>query len=164
MWEIYALKIVNSLYLSEYAKKAKITSSEWNRIMTRLFGRLYDDIDVVRADPRITFSEFGTRRAMSTDIHRQILEILENELPGQCTGTSNVLLARECGNSNPRGTNAHELRMIPTACEDTSEKIIEKMYAIDREWMHHYPELAILLPDTYGSTFYFAHAPRDIRE
>jgi len=81
MWEIYALKIVNSLYLSEYAKKAKITSSEWNRTMTRLFGRLYDDIDVIRADPRITFSEFGTRRAMSTDIHRQILEILENELP-----------------------------------------------------------------------------------
>ncbi len=95
MWEIGALKIVNSLYLYNYAKKAKITPSEWNRIMTGLMGRLYADIDAVKADPRITFSEFGTRRAASTDIHRQVLEILQNELPGQCTGTSNVMLARE---------------------------------------------------------------------
>ena len=58
MWEILALKIVNSLYLYNYAKKAKITPVEWNKIMTRMMGRLYDDIDAIKADPRITFSEF----------------------------------------------------------------------------------------------------------
>ncbi len=164
MWEILSLKIVNSLYLYNYAKKAKITPVEWNRIMTGLMGRLYTDIDTVKADPRITFSEFGTRRAASTDIHRQVLEILQSELPGQCTGTSNVMLAREFGQNNPRGTNAHELRMIPTALQDSPEDIITTMYDIDRQWMAHFPELAILLPDTFGTSFYYKNAPRDIIE
>jgi nicotinate phosphoribosyltransferase len=164
MWEILALKIVNSLYLYNYAKKAKITPVEWNKIMTRMMGRLYDDIDTIKADPRITFSEFGTRRAASTDIHRQVLEILQSELSGQCTGTSNVMLAREFGQNNPRGTNAHELRMIPTALQDAPQDIIATMYNIDRQWMAHFPELAILLPDTFGTSFYYKNAPRDIIE
>lgn len=162
LWEIYALKIVNSLYLYHYAKKAKLSPSEWNGVMTRMFARLYDNVEKVKSDPRITFSEFGTRRAASTDIHRQVYEILQNELPGQCVGTSNVMLSREFGQNNPKGTNAHELRMIPTAFEDEGEKIIAKMYEIDRQWQAHFPELGILLPDTYGSSFYFEHAPEDI--
>ena len=52
--------------------------------------------------------------------------------------------------------------MIPTAFEDEGDKIISKMYEIDRQWQSHYPELGILLPDTYGSSFYFQHAPHDI--
>lgn len=48
MWEILALKIVNSLYLYNYAKKAKITPVEWNKIMTRMMSRLYDDIDTIK--------------------------------------------------------------------------------------------------------------------
>jgi len=164
MWEIPALKIVNSLYLYHYAKKAMVTPSEWNGVMTRMFARLYADIEIMKSDSRITFSEFGTRRAASTDIHRRVLEILQSELPGQCLGSSNVMLSREMGSSNPRGTNAHELRMIPTAFEDEWSRIIDKMYEIDRQWMQHFPELAILLPDTFGSTFYYKHAPRDIIE
>lgn len=162
LWEIYALKIVNSLYLYQYAKKARLSPSEWNGVMTRMFARLYDNVENVKSDPRITFSEFGTRRAASTDIHRQVYEILQNELPGQCLGTSNVLLAKEFGQSNPKWTNAHELRMIPTAFEDTPEWIISKMYEVDRQWMKHYPELAILLPDTFGTSFYLDHIPEDI--
>lgn len=130
--------------------------------MTRMYGRLYDNVEHVKSDPRITFSEFGTRRAASTDIHRQVNAILSNELPGQYLGTSNVMISMEMGNANPKGTNAHELRMIPTAFEDEREGIISKMYEIDRQWQTHYPELGILLPDTYGSSFYFTHAPEDI--
>jgi nicotinate phosphoribosyltransferase len=48
LWEIYALKIVNSLYLYHYAKKAKITPVEWNGIMTRKTARLYDDLQIVK--------------------------------------------------------------------------------------------------------------------
>jgi nicotinate phosphoribosyltransferase len=164
MWEIPALKIVNSLYLYHYAKKASITPSEWNGIMTKTFARLYEDIDTIKWEPCVTFSEFGTRRAASTDIHRRVLEILQGELPWQCLGSSNVMLSREFGSSNPRGTNAHELRMIPTAFEDVSEDIIAKMYEVDRQWMTHFPELAILLPDTFGSSFYYKNAPQDIIE
>lgn len=162
LWEIYALKIVNSLYLYQYAKKAKLSPSEWNGVMTRMFARLYDNIEKVKSDPRITFSEFGTRRAASTDIHRQVNTILSGELPGQYIGTSNVMLSMEMGNANPKGTLAHERPMITTALYDTPEEIIAQMYQIDREWMQHYPELMMLLPDTYGTTFYYNNIPADI--
>lgn len=95
MWEILGLKIINTLYLYHYIKKVKLTPSEFNGIMTKVFGRLYDDIDIVKSHQNVTFSEFGTRRSASTDIHRMVLEILNSELPGQCIGTSNVMLARE---------------------------------------------------------------------
>lgn len=84
MWEILALKIVNTLYLYHYVKKAKLSAAEFNGVMTRTFARLYDDVETFREHPGLTFSEFGTRRSASTDIHRMVLEILENELPGQC--------------------------------------------------------------------------------
>jgi nicotinate phosphoribosyltransferase len=162
MWEILALKIVNTLYLYHYARKARLSGSEFNGVMTRTIARLYDDVEIFRANPEVTFSEFGTRRAASTDIHRMVLQILSEELPEQCVGTSNVMLARELGQNNPRGTNAHELRMIPMALVDDPEEIIATMYRIDREWMAHFPELAILLADTCGTSFYLKHAPEDI--
>ncbi len=52
--------------------------------------------------------------------------------------------------------------MITTALYDTPEEIIAQMYQIDREWMAHYPGLMMLLPDTYGTTFYYNHIPEDI--
>jgi len=54
--------------------------------------------------------------------------------------------------------------MIPTALYDKPEEIINAMYQVDREWAQHFPEFAILLPDTYGSSFYFKNCPRDIFE
>ncbi len=48
MWEIPALKIINSLYLYHYAKKANVTPSEWNGVMTRMFARLYENIDTIK--------------------------------------------------------------------------------------------------------------------
>jgi nicotinate phosphoribosyltransferase len=169
MWEILALKIVNTLYLYHYTKKAKLSPTEFHGMMTQVIGRLYGDIEIFRASQSldgggVNFSEFGTRRSASTDIHRMVLEILQWELPGQCVGTSNVMLAREFGQNNPKGTNAHELRMIPTALHDNPEAIIDQMYKVDRQWMKHFPELAILLPDTYGTSFYLQNAPKDIIE
>ncbi|MBP7848467.1 nicotinate phosphoribosyltransferase, partial [Patescibacteria group bacterium] len=61
-----------------------------------------------------------------------------------------------------KGTNAHELRMIPTALYDDPQKIIDTMYNIDRQWMDHFGGLGILLPDTYGTSFYFDNCPEDI--
>jgi len=90
--------------------------------------------------------------------------ILQETLPGQYMGTSNVQIAKEMGSANPKGTNAHELRMIPTALIDDPEEIVKEMYNIDRKWRAHFPELALLLPDTYGTSFYLKHAPDDIIE
>lgn len=164
MREIYGLKIINSLYLYHYIKKEKLSNSEFSEIITRTMGRLYDDIATFKTEPELTFSEFGTRRGMSTDFHKMIFEVLSERLPHQCVGTSNVLFSREFGRNNPKGTNAHELRMIPTALYDDPQKIIDTMYDVDRQRGKHFPWLWILLPDTYGTSFYFDNCPEDIAQ
>jgi nicotinate phosphoribosyltransferase len=52
--------------------------------------------------------------------------------------------------------------MIPTALHDDPQKIIDTMYDVDRQWMKHHPGLGILLPDTYGTTYYLNNCPTDI--
>jgi nicotinic acid phosphoribosyltransferase len=54
--------------------------------------------------------------------------------------------------------------MIPTTLYDEPQKIIDTMYQIDREWIAHFPDFAFLLPDTYGTSFYFKNCPKDIFE
>lgn len=162
MREIAWLKIINSLYLYHYTKKAKLSDSEFNYIINRSLGRLYDDIAIFKSEPDFRFMEFWTRRSMSTDYHRLVFDILSDSLPQQLSWTSNVLLSKERGSANPKWTNAHELRMIPTALVDDPQEIIDTMYDIDRQWNKHYSKLSILLPDTFGSTFYFNNCPTDI--
>jgi len=162
MWEIFGLKILNTLFQAEYIRKEKISDVEFTKMMNEVLARLFQDIATLKEIPEATFSEFGTRRSMSTQFQRMVNEILAAELPGQYLGTSNVLIAKEMGSANPKGTNAHELRMIPTALHDEPQDIIDEMYEIDRKWAAHYPELAILLPDTYGTSFYLKNCPEDI--
>jgi nicotinate phosphoribosyltransferase len=54
--------------------------------------------------------------------------------------------------------------MIPTALLDDPDEIVKQMYDIDIQWACHHPGLSILLPDTYGTSFYFENAPREIIE
>ena len=127
-------------------------------------GYLANCIDkIFKNNPDVQFNEFGTRRAASSVIQRKVNEVLSNQLPNQYMGTSNVAISRE-QDIIPKGTNAHELRMIPTALYDKPEDIIAEMYEVDRKWAKHFPELAILLPDTYGTSFYLKNCPEDIRK
>lgn len=161
MWEIVALKIVNSSYLYNYTKKAWITNTEFQSIVSQMRQRLFSDIEIFKSDKNLTFVEYWTRRSASTSWHKYVNEVLKENLPGQYIWTSNVLFARELW-VNPKWTNAHELRMIPTALYDTKEEIVNAMYWVDREWAKFFPEYAVLLPDTYWSSFYFENCPDDV--
>lgn len=81
MWEIFALKIVNALYISEYIKKENISDVEFTNIINQVLSRLFDDITALKTAPEATFSEFGTRRSMSTDFQRMVNVILQESLP-----------------------------------------------------------------------------------
>lgn len=162
MWEIIALKIINALYLSQYIKKSNISDIAFSEMIHQVSGRLFQDITILETAPKATFSEFWTRRAMSSVWQREVNRILAERLPTQYIGTSNVLISKEMWGANPRGTNAHELRMIPTALHDTPEAIVSEMYSVDSKWQKHFPELALLLPDWYGTSFYLMHAPEEI--
>lgn len=163
MWEISGLKIINSSYLYNYIKKARLSNLEFSQIINTTLSRLYSDIDIFRQNPWVQFLEYWTRRSASTLFQKKVYEILRNEIPNQCIWTSNVMFSSEFG-TIPKWTNAHELRMIPTALYDKPEEIIHAMYQVDRDRAKHFPEAAILLPDTYWSSFYFKNCPKDIFE
>jgi nicotinic acid phosphoribosyltransferase len=95
MWEILALKIFNSLYQYSYIKKEALSNVEFSRIMTEMIQRLFRDADHLNQAPDAIISEFGTRRAFSTDYQRMANEILDESLGTQYVGTSNVQIAKE---------------------------------------------------------------------
>ena len=162
MWEIFGLKIINTLYLYNYIKKENINQKEFNQIIQTTLSRLFEDIETFKSEASTKFAEFGTRRSMSTDFQRIVNDILQENLPGQYLGTSNVMLAQEMNHKKVIWTNAHELRMVTTALYDKPKDIIAENYNVDIKWAKHFPELAILLPDTYWTTRYFKNAPKEI--
>ena len=95
MWEIFGLKIVNTLYLSEYIKKSELSDSDFTQMMTTVLSRLFADIEILKKTPEVNFSEFGTRRSMSTAFQRMVNDILAENLPQQYMGSSNVMIAKE---------------------------------------------------------------------
>jgi hypothetical protein len=52
--------------------------------------------------------------------------------------------------------------MVATTIYDNPDDIINENYNVDIKWAKHFPELTILLPDTYGTTRYFKNAPKEI--
>ena len=59
----------------------------------------------------LAFSEFGTRRRFSSDLHDLIVKELKDKCPKYCVGTSNVYFAMKYG-ITPSGTFPHEWVMF----------------------------------------------------
>ena len=59
----------------------------------------------------LLFSEFGTRRRFSSDLHEAIVAELKEKCPDYCAGTSNVYFAMKYG-MTPIGTFPHEWVMF----------------------------------------------------
>lgn len=163
LWEIYGLRILNALYLKNYILKDELTSPQISQIINETLDRLYSDIEIFKQTPNLRLSETWARRALSWPYQQIVCEILRKELPNQYIWTSNIHLSRLAG-THPIGTKAHELTMIPTALYDDPQEIIDAMYEVDRRWIKHFPGMGILLPDTYGTSFYYKNCPQDILE
>ncbi len=98
--------------------------------------------------------EFGTRRAYSTKVHRNVLEALiqsagvfGRDEGGVLLGTSNVALAMEFG-LNPSGTFAHEWVMAHAGMfgiENANRQALE----VWAKHYEHFPKLMTALTDTY---------------
>lgn len=81
LWEILALKIVNTLYLYHKIKQEKISNAEFTQIITEMRSRLFKDVALMKSCLGLDIREFGARRAASTDIHRSNYEILHEMAP-----------------------------------------------------------------------------------
>lgn len=102
--------------------------------------------------------EFGTRRAFSHKVHRNVLEALvetagTTDQGGVLLGTSNVALAKEF-NLNPSGTYAHEWVMGHAAMFGNKVANPKAMEVWAREYLglgggEAFPKLGTALMDTY---------------
>ena len=157
-WETPAMAILSELYYW-YLWKGIDSSAAFSSFYAEMYQRQVSDCKLLAKHPGLTFSQFGHRRRHSRLIEVMVQELYLELLPVQCTAPSNVWLAFKMGQNNPKGTNAHELPMVwATLGDNTDEWIKRSPYDVVERWYRYYPELAILLPDTFGTTAFFAGA------
>ena len=109
-----------------------------------------DKLDVkinLANEHNLKFSEFGTRRRATSNLHELIVQRLKEKCPINCVGTSNVYFAIKY-NMTPVGTFPHEWIMFHGAIWGYQEA----NYLGMRDWVRTYDgNLGIFLMDTYTS-------------
>jgi len=127
--------------LSEIFSKISLQKLDINETLNRLNKKIE-----VANKFNLKFSEFGTRRRYSYEIHDMIVCELNERCP-KCVGTSNVYFAMKY-NMTPIGTFPHEWIMFHGACWGYQEA----NYLGMRDWVRTYDgNLGIFLMDTYTS-------------
>ena len=159
LWETLILSVVNELYGRALLRQHNTTAEA---IHAEGAQRLVTKVELIKSDPRVRFSDFGTRRRFSREWHRHVVGALAHELPGQFLGTSNVLLAKEIG-LPPIGTFGHEMEMIFSAIfAGGDEQIRASHNKVFEVWWDEYGEaLSIALTDTYGTDFFLRNFSLD---
>ncbi|MEE4378148.1 MAG: nicotinate phosphoribosyltransferase [Candidatus Competibacteraceae bacterium] len=141
LFEVPVLAIVNQIYFQD--RQSEATEAEgWRRLQSK--------IETVRQHPEtenFRFADFGTRRRFSTDWQRQVVAEFAKQLPENCVGTSNVLLAKTLG-LIPIGTMAHEFLQ---ACQALGPRLVESQKFAFETWAREYRgDLGIALSDVVG--------------
>ena len=156
MWEIYALATIGEL--RSRAGLARMSEFELDILYARAKAKLWTKIDMLRAAPDLGLADFGTRRRHSFLWQEYVVQTVAAELAG-FSGTSNAYLAFK-HDLEPIGTNAHELPMVLAALAETPRDLKTAQYRVLELWQQTYDgALLVMLPDTFGSTQFFADAP-----
>ena len=136
LYEVPILAIVSELY----------SRSQGSANISEAIDKL--DVKINLANEHgLKFSEFGTRRRYSSNLHNLIVERLKDKCPINCVGTSNVYFAMKY-NMTPIGTFPHEWIMFHGAVWGYKEA----NYLGMRDWVRTYDgNLGIFLMDTYTS-------------
>lgn len=152
----------NHLHIEVYDKLYRVTLYEVpilaivSELRNKMLGNVVDmkkalekldaKINIANAN-HLKFSEFGTRRRFSADLHDKICKELNEKCPIFCVGTSNVYFAMKY-NMTPVGTFPHEWIMFHGAIWGYQEA----NYLGMRDWVRTYDgNLGIFLMDTYTS-------------
>ena len=136
LYEVPILAIVSELLIK---KQGPINISD-------AIDKLDEKINLAN-EHGLKFSEFGTRRRASFNLHELIVQRLKEKCPVYCVGTSNVYFAKKY-NMTPIGTFPHEWIMFHGAVWGYQEA----NYLGMRDWVRTYDgNLGIFLMDTYTS-------------
>lgn len=142
LFEIAILAII-----SEVRNRALYPKVEIDQAVEQLRRKL----DTLRRDytpeqlASFNLADFGTRRRLSRSVQEAIVQILEEEFPGNFVGTSNVDIARR-HDICPMGTMAHEWIM---AHQQLGSRLIDSQRAALEAWVQEYRGyLGVALTDT----------------
>jgi len=159
-WETFILSIINELYYRSLTQNVQGKSdAPWEEGLERLERK----IALIKAEPRIVFSDFGTRRRFSRAWQDALIGKLSREVaPRQFSGTSNVFFARKYSLA-PIGTMAHEMFMVMSGVmHDSDTTIYASHNRVLQDWWDYYDfDLSIALTDTYGNDFFFRNLSPD---
>ncbi|MGB6689582.1 MAG: nicotinate phosphoribosyltransferase [Terracidiphilus sp.] len=157
MWEIYALSIIDEL--KTRASLKRLSELELDILYARAKTRLWEKMERLCGVPGLNLSDFGTRRRHSFLWQEYVVKAMSDALCGCFVGTSNTYLAYK-HDLEAIGTNAHELPMALAAMANGDEELRAAQYRLLELWQKTFQgELLILLPDTFGTTQFFANAP-----
>lgn len=151
LWEIVLMAAVSELYFTTIEKEWN--GSTKNQVTPESVLSAYREkileIGKVLEENNCFFSEFGTRRRRSFELHDQVMKSLVQIKT--LTGTSNVYFAKKYG-VKPIGTVGHEWVMGTSA-------LVGLRYAnrfAFENWVEVYKgDLGIALTDTFGSEAFF---------
>jgi nicotinate phosphoribosyltransferase len=160
MWEVPALAILNELRAR--SAMAGMTRFDLDVLYARAKAKLWSKVERLRklaVEGPLRLADFGTRRRHGFLWQRWCVEALQEGLPGNFTGTSNVKLAMDLG-LEAVGTNAHELPMVFAALARSDAELRAAPYVVLEQWARLYDSnLLVLLPDTFGTSAFLAAAP-----
>jgi len=157
LWEIYALSAIDEL--KTRASLKLLSEFELDILYARAKTRLWEKMERLRGVPRLSVSDFGTRRRHSFLWQEYVVKAMSDVLGASFAGSSNTYLAYK-HDLEAIGTNAHELPMALAALANDEEELRSAQYRILELWQQSYQgELLILLPDTFGTTQFLEDAP-----
>ncbi len=157
LWEIYALSAIDEL--KTRASLKLLSEFELDVLYSRAKTRLWEKMERLRGIPRLSVSDFGTRRRHSFLWQEYVVKAMSDVLGASFTGSSNTYLAYK-HDLEAIGTNAHELPMALAALAEDENELRTAQYRILELWQQSYQgELLILLPDTFGTTQFLEDAP-----
>jgi len=157
MWEIYALAAIDEL--KTRASLKVLSEFELDILYSRAKTRLWEKMERLRGVPKLSVSDFGTRRRHSFLWQEYVVIAMRDVLGSSFSGSSNTYMAYK-HDLEAIGTNAHELPMALDALANDEEELRTAQYRILELWQQSYQgELLILLPDTFGTTQFLDCAP-----
>ncbi len=140
LWEVPLLALISELF---YLLKGEKSQEVEARATEKALG-----LNDVRAE----YSDFGTRRRFSFDVHDKVIRILKDISPEFFNGTSNVYFAMKY-NLTPIGTHPHEWFMFHASRYGYRSANARALDA----WVEVYKgDLGIALSDTFTSDNFFS--------
>jgi nicotinate phosphoribosyltransferase len=160
-FEVMALSIVNGVHsIIEASKNGGVQKFYDNGI-----NILQDKINTIKSHPlknNFNLGDMGTRRRfLNVDYQETVFRMLQDQIPQNIVGTSNVLIAMRTG-GNPLGTMAHEYLQAMQAVVGIKES---QKFAFDL-WQEEYGKnkLGIALSDVLGMNPFFVSFDKALTE